>query len=60
MSSEKPIPAEQNRDLFGPADSKCHPAITLFGRSIGSLLLLVFLWLVRRISRSTLPRQILD
>jgi hypothetical protein len=40
MSSEKPIPAEQNRDLFGPADSKFHPAITLFGRSIDGLLLL--------------------
>jgi len=40
MSSEKPIPAEQNRDLFGPADSKCHPAITLIGRSVDDLVLL--------------------
>ena len=40
MSTEKPIPAEQNRDLFGPADLKCHPAITLFRRSIDGLLLL--------------------
>ena len=40
MSSEKPIPTEKGRGPFGPADSRCYPAISLFGRGVDGLLLL--------------------